>query len=382
MELAATSDQQVQPIVQCIIDELLLTNFSSRSFADKMIIVKNGRPCPPMPNLISKHPGKTKKDEFTRHFSITQYKLVSWLSGCKDKNSLFCWPCLLFGQSNQNNIWTVVGFSDLNHLSTAQKKHEKCTIHITSFLKLKMFGKQRIDELLDKQVLLSNSLHNEKVRKNREVLKRLILTTSYLAKQELAFRGHDESSDSLNKGKYQEFLEAVREIDPVLDNHLQTSTVFRGTSATIQNDIIQAVSSVMSTEIKNQIEGAEFVSIMLDETTDVINLSQLSTVFRYVFKGILYERFVHFTDVSADRSASGLFIYVVKLVNDFGIEKKLVGQTYDGAAVMAGNLNGLQAKVLEKYPHAIFTHCYAHVLNLVLQQSLTNIRECRIFFKL
>lgn len=36
------------------------------------------------------------------------------------------------------------------------------------------------------------------------------------------------------------------------------------------------------------------------------------------------------------RSASGLFTYVVKVVNDFGIEKKFVGQTYDGAAVMAG----------------------------------------------
>lgn len=85
------------------------------------------------------------------------------------------------------------------------------------------------------------------------------------SKRELAFRGHDESSDSLNKGNYQEFSKAVREIDPVLDNHLQTSTVFRGTSAIIQNDIIQAVSNVMTTEINNKIEGAEFVSIMLDE---------------------------------------------------------------------------------------------------------------------
>lgn len=45
--------------------------------------------------------------------------------------------------------------------------------------------------------------------------------------------------------------------------------------------------------------------------------------------------------MSADRSASGLFTHVMKVVNDFGIEKKFVGQTYDGAAVMAGSLNGL-----------------------------------------
>ena len=48
---------------------------------------------------------------------------------------------------------------------------------------------------------------------------------------------------------------------------------------------------------------------------------------------------------------------------------------------MSGHLNGLQAKVLNAYPNAIFTHCYAHVLNLVLQQSMSHIKECRNFFK-
>ena len=48
---------------------------------------------------------------------------------------------------------------------------------------------------------------------------------------------------------------------------------------------------------------------------------------------------------------------------------------------MSGHINGLQQKVIDKFPLAIFTHCYAHVLNLVLQQSLSSIKECRIFFK-
>jgi hypothetical protein len=61
---------------------------------------------------------------------------------------------------------------------------------------------------------------------------------------------------------------------------------------------------------------------------------------------------------------------------------KLVGQIYDGACVMSGHINGLQSKVMEAYPLAIFTHCYAHVLNLVLKQSLSNIKECRLFSKL
>jgi hypothetical protein len=63
----------------------------------------------------------------------------------------------------------------------------------------------------------------------------------------------------------------------------------------------------------------------------------------------------------------------------FNTETKLVGQTYDGAAVMAGELNGLQKKIKSVAPQALFTHCYAHKLNLVLQDSCKQIRECRIF---
>jgi hypothetical protein len=84
---------------------------------------------------------------------------------------------------------------------------------------------------------------------------------------------------------------------------------------------------------------------------------------------------------SDDRSSSGLFKHVVNRVEEFNDKYKLVGQTYDGACVMSGHINGLQSKVIKACPLAIFTHCYAHVLNLVLKQSLSNIKECRLFFQ-
>jgi hypothetical protein len=59
----------------------------------------------------------------------------------------------------------------------------------------------------------------------------------------------------------------------------------------------------------------------------------------------------------------------------------LVGQTYDGACVIYGHINGLQSKVIEAYHLAVFTHCYVHVLNLVLKKSLSNIKECKLFFQ-
>ena len=47
---------------------------------------------------------------------------------------------------------------------------------------------------------------------------------------------------------------------------------------------------------------------------------------------------------------------------------------------MAGELNGLQAKVRAKHESAIFVHCCAHVLNLVLSQACSAQKKCKIFF--
>ncbi|XP_008180138.1 uncharacterized protein LOC103308484 [Acyrthosiphon pisum] len=55
-------------------------------------------------------------------------------------------------------------------------------------------------------------------------------------------------------------------------------------------------------------------------------------------------------------------------------------QTYDGAAVMSGQHNGLQALVRLKCKNAMFVHCYAHKLNLILKQSVDHIKECKVFF--
>ena len=42
----------------------------------------------------------------------------------------------------------------------------------------------------------------------------------YLARQEMAFRGHDESSTSLNQGNYRELLKSFGKLDSVFDRRL------------------------------------------------------------------------------------------------------------------------------------------------------------------
>ena len=127
---------------------------------------------------------------------------------------------------------------------------------------------------------------NEEVRQNRAALRTLTEAVLYLSKQELSFRGHDESIVSLNKGNYRELLELVSKCNPefecrlhrnVEDSHRENVGVgvFTGVSADIQNDIIECVNSVLKDEIDRKITECNFLSIQVDETTDVATKEQL-----------------------------------------------------------------------------------------------------------
>lgn len=76
-----------------------------------------------------------------------------------------------------------------------------------------------------------------------------------------------------------------------------------------------------------------------------------------------------FDDVSEDRCTPAIAEYVLKVLEKYDYVDKLVDQTYDGAAEMASDRNSVQAKIKEKVPEAMFTHCYARKLNFVLLHS-------------
>ncbi|OAF69368.1 hypothetical protein A3Q56_02895 [Intoshia linei] len=76
------------------------------------------------------------------------------------------------------------------------------------------------------------------------------------------------------------------------------------------------------------------------------------------------ETFIGFKEIK-DRTAFGVAKYIFHNLEKYNCKDKLVAQTYDGASVIFSNLNGVQAKVKEIAPSALFTHCYAHKLNFV-----------------
>ena len=96
-------------------------------------------------------------------------------------------------------------------------------------------GTTNIAEQLDTAYRRNIVAHNKHVKQNRYVLSIIINCIHFCGVFELALRGHDESKESNNPGIFRGLIDFSAELDTVLKNHLETSTVFRGTSKTIQN---------------------------------------------------------------------------------------------------------------------------------------------------
>jgi hypothetical protein len=99
----------------------------------------------------------------------------------------------------------------------------------------------------------------------------------------------------------------------------------------------------------------------------------------YKRTGELKESFLSFHDVSSSKTSESLFNLITSVLGPYIFRSKLIAQCYDGASVMAGHVNVLQKRIRDEALNALFTHCCAHRLNLVLQQGYC-VPQSRIFF--
>jgi hypothetical protein len=72
---------------------------------------------------------------------------------------------------------------------------------------------------------------------------------------------------------------------------------------------------------------------------------------------------------------------IVKLIQDNNLDiNKCIPQCYDGASVMGRVYSGVQQKISEIVPHAVYIHCYAYRFNLCLIDCIKNIPVLVDFF--
>ncbi|KAL5262205.1 hypothetical protein ACHWQZ_G007799 [Mnemiopsis leidyi] len=185
-----------------------------------------------------------------------------WLTVDEATERLYCFPCLLFSKKRKGP-WVETGFVNLSYLVGALEKHEG-NEHRDAVLTMKLFLKRTSCQV--KGTLVSMNAdeierYNSKVRLNREIVKRIINAVIFLAKEEMAFRGHNEKITSEDRGPFKELLSMIAKTDSILFDHLGSSSVFRGDSKTIQNDLIHIVAEMTREIIAEEVDSADFFGV-------------------------------------------------------------------------------------------------------------------------
>ncbi|XP_067249008.1 zinc finger MYM-type protein 1-like isoform X2 [Chanodichthys erythropterus] len=351
--------------------------FTSRSHKEKKRIKELG---PDRPNLQIQQQSNNRGRAYTRGFTTTSYGKWSWLTGCDVSHAFFCFPCLLFQSPGTETPWATTGVRDLKHLSEKCKRHESSRSHLDNAMRLQIFGKVSLAEQLGENYRIGIRRHNEEVIKNRHILSRIIDCVKFCGAFELALHGHDERESSDDPGIFRGLVDFVASLDGVLKEHLEK---FKGTSKIMQDELLECMLSVAKEHIIKEAQNSDFLSIQVDETTEIATQCQFVLVLRYIdAKSNVQERFFEFIPLhsaTADSIAAALKERLAVILPE-NQKSKLISQSYDGASVMRRSTAGVQRKIQDVYPNAHYIHCYAHELSLIMQQATSHIPKVRIFF--
>lgn len=121
-----------------------------------------------------------------------------------------------------------------------------------------------------------------------------------MGQQGLAFRGHNETPDSSNRGNFLELLYVLADYSPELREHLKAHE--RKSNATYmspqsQNEFIQVIGiDYLLGKIIERVQKAKFFAILCDEASSA-HKEFLALVLRYVEENTIREDFIGFSHV-------------------------------------------------------------------------------------
>lgn len=264
-------------------------------------------------------------------------------------------------------------------------QHEKSKMHQQNSVSLKFLGSVEIRSSISSAFAESILKHNQLVDKNRGIMTEILKCLIFCGRLELPLRGNDERESSDNRGVFLELVHFRAEQNTELQDHInggggRGSTTYL--SSTVQKELLECCYKTYQAEIKKEIQDAKYVAIMADETTDVSQITQLVIVFRYLVGNDIKERFWGFFNPKSTDAPGISEVLINELKKVVDKPDKLIGQTFDGAAVMRGDKSGVKIKVQSIYKYAYYVHCYAHQLNLILKSSAKSKNSNRFFSQL
>ena len=315
----------------------------------------------------------TKKSEKSqgRAFSSSWFK-YRWLHYDEALDAAFCFSCSKahsLNMSRSKSPFVIGGVRDWGKAAEKIHKHDESKDHADITSQLHSFLTQpSVVAQLSSQV----SKDQEKAVKCLEVI---IQSLMYLAAQGLAIRGQESEG-----GNFKKLLQLRAQDCVEMPSWLARDRNW--TSPQIQNEIINIAAQLLKKKFVEKIRAAKYFSLMADESTDLACREQVSVCARVSFKLEVEEFFLGFHD-TASTTGDSIATILLDAIKDLGLDiHNCRGQTYDGAANMSGHVKGVQARILEVEPRAVYTHCSNHVLNLALQDGTESSKFSREHLRL
>jgi hypothetical protein len=358
-------------------DPSLRSDFVDQStLSNEALIDKYIELGPFQPNNLRYPPSETGKK-----FQVSWYKRYWWLEFSPSEKSAYCFACFLFSrthaQSGSNGTFITSGFRNWKHALEKGKgfvKHDSSRDHNAAVTAMNLRKSKVLPTMLS---TLDTSQKNAQSKHIVAAAK----TALHLARQGLAFRGHDERADSFNRGNFLETLDFLIQNDPDLQQALKSLPQnAKYTSPDTQKELVKAGANLVRQHIQKELNDRYFC-IIVDEARCSAKKEWMSIVLRFVDdSGAIVERFAGAVHVQ-DTKSETLFQEVLNFLEQFGLDiGKLRGQAFDGASNMRGEFNGLQALIRSKAPLAFYVHCFAHRLNLVVVAVAEEIQPIAKFF--
>lgn len=319
-----------------------------------------------------------------RRFCVSWFEKWDWLEYSIEKDAAFCFVCYLFKHEIEDNPG---GDAFVNGGFKSWNKPERLTKHVGGVKSVHNLAYEKYVNLRDgkkKSIIVSFDNVNDVNEKDYVVrLKASLACVRYLLRQGLAFRGHRESEESLNRGNFIELLKLLKAHNEViskvtLENAPGNCQLI---APKIQKDIINCCAKETTKLILEEL-GDDYFAILADESSDVSQKEQLALCLRYVEgkTGKIVERFIGLVHVGDTTSLSLKNAIVSLLVEHSLSPSKIRGQGYDGASNMKGEIHGLKTLIKQDTPSAYYVHCFAHQLQLTLVAIVKKNDECAWLF--
>ncbi|XP_062217695.1 uncharacterized protein LOC133917884 [Phragmites australis] len=228
-----------------------------------------------------------------RSFQKIWFEKHDWLEYSVSKDAAFCLYCYLFFEPGKpekfgSDVFAKSGYVNWKKALHTFERHGNCKTHNNARLKC--------DDFMNQRTSVTHKFIN--TSKEDEIRYKIRLTSSldvarYLIEQGDAFRGHDESNTSINKGKFREMIDWYKnKKKKVKDAYEKGSTRCQMISHHIQKNLTKACARRVMAVIMDEIGDRNF-SVLIDESRDVSIKEQMAVILRFVNdQGKVMERFL------------------------------------------------------------------------------------------